>query len=182
MIKFFKKIRDGINHLTHCPFCHSELFINEKEHSISQKKGHPILTFNLIGEDLLHININTDEIIVDLNQTISSHGYFNYGTNYHGINIECTNVDCSLFDFTIQLQTNLDKNKINHIILNSERVSYEDKEGMLHEIKNVYTNNTTEYTFYTETESKTKKIPLVPLDFSDPEHTIQRIKKLIIFS
>lgn len=182
MIKVFKNIRDGINYLTNCPFCGNELFLNEKEHSISQKKGHPFLTFNLIGEDLLHININTDEVFVDLNQTISSHGYFNYGTNYHGINIECVNVDCSLFDFTIQLQTNLDKNKINHIILNSERISYEDKQGMLHEIKNIYTSNTTEYTFYTKSESKNKKLPLVPLDFNNPENTIQRIKKLIIFS
>ena len=182
MITKFKKIREGIDYRTHCPFCKEELFINERDAQITYKNKQPILKFNLMGDDILLINIVTEEVMTQLRQNISSYGYFNYGVNYHGINIECVNSDCGLFDFTLQLQTNIDKREINYVLLNSERISFEDESGRLHEIKNIYVNEATEYTFYTESESKTQRIPIIPIDFNNPLKTIQRIKKLIVFS
>lgn len=182
MITTFKKIRDGINYRTHCPFCKEELFINERDASIVYKNKQPLLKFNLMGDDNLLINLVTEEVFTELRQNISSYGYFNYGVNYHGINIECNNVDCGLYDFTLQIQTNIDKCKINYIILNSERVAIEDDSGILHEIKNIYVNDITEHSYHRESESKTQNLPIIPIDFDNPLKTIQRIKKLIIFS
>lgn len=182
MTKYFKKIREGINYFRRCPFCKHELFINENGLDVKYKNRQPLLKFNLIDKDLLYINIDTEEITTELHQNISSHGYFHYGTNYQGINIECFNYDCGLFDFTLQLQINVEQSTINYIMLNSERISFEDSSGNLYEVKNIYSTNITEYTSYSNDLAKTEKLPLVPIDFKNPEHTIRRIKKLIIFS
>lgn len=178
----FKSIKSAIHYVRHCPFCNKDLFINQKDASIVFIGKKPHIRFNLMGEDTFNLNIVTGEILAELRNTISTYGYFRYGTTYHKVNLQCSNADCGLYDFTIQIQIDLDENKTKDILLNSERISFEDKFGELHEVKNVYTQGVTEYTFYPEGEAKTEKVPLVKFDFSEPERTIERIKKLILFS
>lgn len=106
------------------------------------------------------------------------------GTLYRGISMTCPK--CHQFSYVIQLQIDMTLNVVTGIYLNSELISVEESDAV-HEIRNIYTTNMTEYVYLPAEGkinwNKDKKItiPLIPLNLKEPMETISRIKKLIIF-
>ena len=179
MTKQFNSLLEGMHYYTACPFCNQKLNINQKDLVADYDGASQRLSYSLYGDDLLWIDPKTEKVEVvngPTSYTISS--YYNSIT-YHRLGFECEY--CFLFGYTIQIQVDLSKNKLIGVFLNSEKVSYEDSDNVLHEIKNIYTKNITEYTYYLESDTKQEKFPLVPLNVQNPEETINRIKNLMTF-
>jgi hypothetical protein len=111
--------------------------------------------------------------------------------SYSGVMYESMNIDCQKcyhFGYTVQVVIDLTSMALKGIYLNSEFISYPDEDGHLHEIKNVYAIDKTEYSYHvtpTEQYDASKKrmsIPIIPLDLNNPADTVARIRKLLIFS
>lgn len=174
---FFKNLKKAINYTQYCHFCNKKLTLNQQKHNIYQNT----LSFQLFNQELLHINILSNKIKTQSIHSVDVFNNLKYYPIYHSINILCDNLNCNLFDFNIQFQYSLNDYVINNICLSDERIAYEDKQNTLHEIKNNYLNNTTEYYLHSNHQSKNLQIPIIPLNFKNPEITVNRIKKLITF-
>jgi len=89
---------------------------------------------------------------------------------------------CNCYEYSLQLHIDLKEHHLSKIILNSETVTIEDGEDV-HEIRNIYTMDKTEYTRISKNKSfDTLKIPLVSENLFNPQETLIRLKKLLIFS
>jgi len=111
--------------------------------------------------------------------------------DYNGILYESIQIDCQKchhFGYTVQVVIDLVNMFLKDILLNSEFLSYEDEGGQLHEIKNVYATDKTEYIYHvTPTDhydgsKKCVSIPIISLNLNNPAETVSRIRKLVIFS
>jgi hypothetical protein len=90
-----------------------------------------------------------------------------------------------MYCFSIQVWIDLAKIAVTRIILNSERVSWEDENEVLHEIVSIHSTNKTKYSYIYPDTSKDDGIitlPLIPIDVSNPKDAVTRIRKLIVFS
>lgn len=185
-IKQFVRLIDAINYRTRCPRCQGDLCINETNLAENYDVKNPSqkIAFEvLIGSDeILYIDPITNEtelIIWDQGNKIHSSKRGSLG---HGLTLECK---CNMYSFTIQVWVDLNTHKINSIILNSERVSWEDDLCTLHEITATYTTNTIKYNYFHTDASEDDGhivLPLIPLDINNPENTLSRIRKLLVFS
>lgn len=190
------------------PNYHKEYLALNYDHGDSYDKMTPKMEINISS---LMDSETDDYIIIDmLNNTINFKSIYRYdkiesidliGTNevsyrcrkqelapprrYRGLAYEAINVgcySCHQFDYTIQLVIDMDEKYIKQITLNSEFISWEN-ESVVHEIRNVYTLDKTTYRKICQTKKDLRlDIPLISLNLSDPRETIQRIKKLAIFS
>jgi hypothetical protein len=181
MIKEFKTIVDAVEYRQKCPVCNEELIFNSKDVMTNYYSHIGKLCFELMGEDLLFIDPRSQKIEISLKQSSQLLGYYNYnGLSYHRLGLEC---NCCMYDYTLQLQVDMSKQILHNILLNSERISYEDSSGILHEIKNTYVTNVTEYAYHDlHSISKTEKLPIIPLNLNNPQETVDKIQKLLIFS
>jgi hypothetical protein len=105
-----------------------------------------------------------------------------YGKQIFGVYCSCGK--CGQYGYTLQVHLDLDLGKIICIFLNSETLSFE-KGSLLHEIRNIYSTGKTDYRVFDNdnvTETKTLTLPLIPMDLSDPDKTLERIKTLALFS
>ena len=108
------------------------------------------------------------------------------GLIYESIILECHK--CHQFNYTVQVVIDMTAKMLKGIFLNSEFISYQDNHGHLHEIKNIYAIDKTEYDYHvTPTEEydgskKRMSVPIIPLDLENPADTVARIRKLMIFS
>ena len=181
MIKF-KKILDGMTYRKNCPVCHSPLHVNDQDlaepFSFKKKK----ISFPLLGDDVLVVNLFSEDIDLKLKQSVFAMGYYNYNGIAYG-RVQCECVSCCLYYFVLQVQINMSIKKIENILLNSEFLAFEDASGFLHEINNIYSLDKCEYKYYNiEGDSKKLDFPIVELDFANPKQTIDKLQKLIIFS
>lgn len=204
-------IQDIINYQPFCPVCHKSMVvdsnygvhINKSEFGETEKIT---LTWRTRQDELV-INLCENRIESLVKKVYSSTIYglpasvvgYDYvpisdGIMYTRLGMFCAS--CYQYSYVAQILADIAKKEVVDIVLNSEYISVEDEDGLLHEIKNVYPLNTTEYTYFDvnkyceESESdieytgydKTITIPLVPLDLACPEKTVQRIRNLIVFS
>lgn len=169
------------------------------EHGFEFRKGKRKFSFYFPnrGDDILSIDPDTEKIEITI--TTNTIGYYNSGFGtvnsyapavkkdttisgvcYYGLTIECKS--CCQFSYTIQIFIDLEKCRLIKTCLNSETISLEDN-GSVHEIKNIYSFNQTEYTCFAKNGScKEVTLPLIEFNLSNPKETVSRIKKLIIFS
>jgi hypothetical protein len=151
-----------------------------------------VLTNSIALESLRRHNpdysytIGTDDPLRFHHKGPSTTGYSYNGTLYYPINVNCPK--CHQFSYTIQMILDIVKeNRITHLYLNSEFISWSDDKHVTHEIKNIYTTEQTEYAHfsshnYPKINSDRMSLPLIPLNLHNPSETLGRIKKLIIFS
>ena len=106
------------------------------------------------------------------------------GINYNGILIKrimiyCNN--CSQFSCVLKLHIDLTEKRIVAVAVNTETISVEEN-NEIHEVKNNYVSNNTEYIAHQKNGSSKKTIlPLIPLDLKRPINILPRIKKLVTF-
>lgn len=178
-MKTFPNLSSALNYFSHCPSCQQKLSINRRYyHQLNDKS---FVRFSLIGNDSLTICLESQEISVNLRQSASEFGYFNYGLNYQSIRLDCHNPDCGMFSYSIQLEIDLHKKIINSLCLSSEYISQEDNQGNLFEIENVYSQKFTQFTQYLDGKTKKYQLPLFTINFTNPSETFDKIKKLSIF-
>lgn len=178
-MKQFNTILDAIHFNTHCPLCQGELR-SDSFTNLNQKIAlHP---FSNKHNDTIHIDIITQDI-----EIVNDSGWFqnsnSSGTLGQSFLIAC--YDCCMYAFRIQIWINLNTKSIIQITLNSEEVSWEDENNVLHEIISVYPTNKTKYSYYGSNTSKDDGqiiLPFVPVDVSNPKDAVVRIQKLIVFS
>jgi hypothetical protein len=124
-------------------------------------------------------------------KSYSNYGKFNgsllpligsgYGaTLYESLTICCSK--CYNFNYAIQVVIDTEINRIKHLFLNSEHIIWTDRNNS-HEIRNVYATGQTECTLFRMTDKCQRiTVPIIPLNLFNPDETMQRIKKLNIFS
>ena len=201
MIKF-KSIQDALDYRTFCPVCHNSLSIDDKYGLMIKKEYDSKNKITLIwksNQDELVINLNGDRIesltkkvvsstIYGLPGCIVGHGYTSIenGTMYTSLSVGCN--DCCQYSYVVQVLVNISKKVIDNIVLNSELITIEDDE-VIHEIRNIYTTDKTEYSWFKTgqdeedpIDEKSIILPLVPLDLVCPEKTVERVRNLILFS
>lgn len=196
MIKFYCFL-EGLHYRSKCPLCNKQMEINDRDlvERVEYPTGHPYQRFVFyIGkttDDVMELDPHSEEITVRHQRTMetiyglkSMSAAGNYtiynGLFYHALTINCNS--CCQYHYTLQVHADLTEGRLAGTYLNSETISVEES-GIVHEIKNVYSTEKTEYAcFPKDGSSKRSSIPLIPMNLSDPKETVSRIKKLLIFS
>lgn len=178
-MKEFPNLSSAISYFSHCPICQQKLSVNRRYYHQHNDKSY--VRFNLIGNDFLTICLQTQEISINLRQSASEFGYFNYGLNYQSIRLDCQNPDCGLFSYALQLEIDLNQKIIKSICLSSESISQEDESGNLVEIENIYCQKLTQLTQYINGKNKKYQLPLFSINFNNISETFDKIKKLSAF-
>lgn len=111
------------------------------------------------------------------------------GDKYLSLGMICGK--CEDYCFTIQMIIDLECLKLKKIFLKSEQISIRNTEGN-YNIRNTYTDKITKYLFDSCHQlfvyknpydtNKYQELPLIPLNRKNPVETLQRIKKLLIFT
>lgn len=107
----------------------------------------------------------------------------NCGTLGQPFTMACN--DCHMYSFIIQIWIDISNKFITKIVLNSERVSWEDESNVLHEIVSIYSTDKTKYSYFgsdAALDDGQIVLPFIPIDVSNPKEAVDRIKKLIVFS
>lgn len=197
----FGSLQCALNYRNSCPLCDAELTIDDVRNYSSYfdyniRPG----TFVLDKPDLkATIDLRDDQILEfkyypatnAMGAMIGNHPI--NGVLYEKIVKGCDN--CSQYTYCIQILFDFNKKNIKSTNLNSETITFwsQEEPGTIHEIRNNYNFNQTEYHYYNGQKiSKLNqmyppnetgmKIPLIDLDVSNPFKTLQRIKTLITFS
>ena len=178
----FKKISDALNYNKNCPICNEQINFKNKDLIVEYKSIEPRLRFNLSKDNIFYINTINDEVEVCFKKSVFSNLKSNYGILYEPIYMECQNIDCGLYSYILQILVDIKNLKISNILLNSEKVSYEDTDGSLHEVHNNYVNKTTTYIHFLDNKENLISLPIIDLNLKDLKQTIERVKKLLIFS
>jgi hypothetical protein len=182
-MKQFKSFLEAASYHPNCIFCQKTLTIvgrdlvdtdDHDDNSISfylSSLVNDIITFNKYTEKVSHISPEYN----------TGHGVFIHGLTFH-----CD--ACCQFAYNIQIHIDTELLKLIGIYLNSESLSIEDGAD-LHEIKNIYSFNRTEYSYFRGIlaadadvpDQNSINLPLVPLNLNNPIETVNRIRNLIIF-
>lgn len=202
-MKQFKSLLEAIFFHTLCPLCQKKMEINDRDLAVEYGYDEGCdsarrLSFylNQREDDIVTVDIVSGLVEIQLRertppmpnaaqlaglaplpqsiiQVIS-------GKFIHGLTVDCKS--CCQYSYTIQIHFDLTNKNVSGVFLNSESVSIEEGD-MVHEIKNVYAVEQTEYAcFPRDGSSKRSCIPLIPLDMNHPKETVSRIRKLLIFS
>lgn len=207
-MKQFKNPEEAFQYQTHCPLCNEPIEADYKEISYDPSGLKTVVTFN-VGSDDLTIDYHTNEIVSHVetrdlwnyrnnpaagNYHIMKAGLIGKGTEIFKVTASCGK--CGKYGYVLQMHVRLDERKLVGIFLNSESVSIEEGE-VLHEIKNIYATDKTEYDKFTRVEvhndtmdmsgwsgrrNGTVTFPLMPLDVKHPQILLSRIKNLIIYT
>lgn len=205
-MKQFSNLYEAFHHQPRCPLCQDSLDPDYKEVSTNADKT--AVTF-IVGSDDVTIDYYDNQIVSHKsdrtlwnysnrgtpgNYYIGKAGLQGSGTEMFKVTASCNK--CSKYGYVLQLHVRLDEGRLIGIFLNSESVSIEEGDT-LHEIKNIYATEKTEYDKFTRFElhnetvdasgwsgrrNGTISFPLMPLDVKNPEMLLNRIKNLIVFS
>lgn len=191
-----------MHYCVNCPFCDKMLSISQTTNTrivYKHQKLNPVLIsekmkltdwvkdpdkkilFDLLNGDYLEIlpKQSKSNLIIVSNATQNNH--VNYNTIYVRLNFSCDEVECALFDYTLQLKVEVSSNSI-ETDLNSIRVSYED-ENSLNELKFNYISDKVEYTYYLDNgTSRNQELPMMKFKIDNIQETLNKIKKILVFS
>lgn len=194
-MKQFSCLNEAFSHQNDCPFCHA--IITRGYASITMNGGETLVEFS-IGKLTMTLDYNSGELREYKNtssfQEVVTKSYPVYASNgsAHSVSpsgkqlfgVYCSCNQCGRYTYTLQIHIDMGLSKIVGIFLNSETLCFEE-ESNLYEIRNVYSSEKTEYKVFDNdavSETKTLNLPLIPLDRSDPNKTLERVKTLVLFS
>lgn len=199
-MKSFSCLDEAFHHQNTCPFC--DKVITRGYTQISFNGGETLVEFSLYKASIT-LDYHSGEIreysTAPAFQEIATRSYPVYSCNGSAqsatragkelFRVICNCNDCGKYAYVLQVHVDMDLKKVIGIFLNSETFSFE-KGSHLYEVKNIYATNKTEYSSFTNYELDEAKpsdkqsitLPLIPMDLSNPEKTLERIKTLIVFS
>lgn len=199
----FSSLQNGLYYFTECPLCSEAMKIENigfKNICCGNDRGYT-LVFSLDYDDKLIINPATEEIIIDLVQemkfdlenyddstnvtyhvpklNISSMIDYN-GIMYHPVQISCSR--CGNFSYTLKLQINLNSpGRLEETTLANMKVFIKDM-NKIHLLTNHYGSRKTFYATNSDSYQKSIELPLIEINLENPQETLARVKKLIIFT
>lgn len=191
---YFSSILDAMSYRKQCPFCLHNLDFSDSD-LICRDMESGEVELDAGADNTIIVNIHNQQIEIKEKMqfpVISGDGAIVRKTysklsnrEFFRIKLECPK--CSCYSIAFQLIIDLINNRMEPLVLNSETFTIEDLDTKyVHEIRNVYSTQETEYTFYPKVgssdEDKSYTFPLIPLDLTDPYHTLRRIKTLLVFS
>jgi hypothetical protein len=200
-MKIFHNLTQALEYRIDCPFCGSLMEINDRDlagqqYNFDAHRGSTRtleFTFSSSRDDLIRIELPSERIEMQMDSncnylqsvgsnlgTVYPKPFFN-GNIYCKLSKDCTK--CCQYEYVLQLRfIIIDKQiSLDIVILNSESMSVEDND-MLHEIKNIYVTEKTEYSYFSKDGSnKHSSFPLIPMDLDNPENMVSRLRKLLIF-
>lgn len=196
----FDTLIGALNYREHCPVCRYKLKVNDRDIA-NQLIGKDVANYNNISfftdayeQNIMTIDPNTGDIRIDtigedaktsspfLPKTKRAGTQF-YGLFMHSLTIECYNETCSQYGYVLQVHVDMKKRKLCGLFLNSEWIAVEEKcMTVFHEIKCNYATRTTCYGCYKNSQDHHYEMPLIPLNVADPDETIDKIRKILVFS
>jgi hypothetical protein len=200
-MKQFHSFKSALEYQERCPLCQGFTHINDRDLAADigydyRGEGQRVTFYvNRREDDTITINPATDEVELILANRMPDKIYdatthsittaqpslpiYN-GKLLHALTIDCKN--CCQYSYTLQLHFDLAEERLTGIFLNSETLSIEN-DAIVHEIKNVYSAEETRYTYFLKDGvEKSSILPLVPLNLTNPNETVSRIRKLLVFS
>jgi len=204
-MKKFDNFHEALSYQPLCPFCrdtvgtdHQSLFLSGSETTITFRVGADDLTTGYFHNRVISYQNNQDKWNNPKsgNYNIVKPGLSGNGLEMFKVVASCKGSHCSKYGFTLQVHLRLDEGKVIGIYLNSESISIEE-EDILHEIKNNYSTEKTEYDRFSRVEIDNNTVkasgwagrrngtilfPLMPLDLREPDKLLQRVKNLVIYS
>lgn len=203
----FQTLLQAANYFPKCLLCKSSMdFKNRDSDAIEKSYDSPYrsgltttITYNCHERDYIDsyvVHIETGEVKRDIQYLTQAMGGMMssvgralhpapFGDKYLSIGMEC--LKCHKYNYLIQMIIDLESVRIARILLNSEKLSfYVGNE--YHTIRNVYTTNKTEYSYYNikdeslSISEKKEELPLITLNREDPTKTLKRIQNLLIFT
>lgn len=207
----FNSLRHALNYQATCPVCCSAMLIDDRyaETRVEWRNGKQTTRLLWKTEDSEEIILDPDSSYVEFVEKYAAPEYV-VGTSYSGqtpirqypkpkrlydghlyerIGMTCDN--CCKYHYLIKFIIDVGVKQIIDIELNGETLSIEDNEGTVHEIKNIYGFEQTQYSYFPKDgdykqgrrmDEKSITLPLIPLDLENPRKTLERIRTLIIFS
>lgn len=219
MTEFFASIQDALNYTPYCLLCRHSMgrLDNLVPGAISSlqidydNRGygdyHSVITYTLIEngyKDHFTINVVNNEITrqteIEIEDQIVGAGLGSQtfkpsvpsspvasGYQYLSLGVACKS--CHKYDYTVQLILCVKPLAIARIILNSERLVFQEGEwSERRELRNVYTTKKTVYSYFPEPKlgfirnELKQDFPLLPINREDPNKTLERVKNLLIFT
>ncbi len=186
---YFSNILEALFYRSYCPFCNNPLASNNIVSTplyTSKEVTYLMSDGNRLTVDCLS---NRVEIIFYQKSFYESDFYQpprvpappNYdGIMYESIEIGC--YSCQNFYYVVRLKIDLSNMLLSEVSLNSETVIIRKGGEESHFIKNVYSFDQTEYSYMTYKRQQQIKLPLIPLNLDNVQETLDRIKKLLVFS
>jgi len=180
-MKIFNSLKEALEYQTHCPLCKKQLsadsktkinkdYDNKFSFSYSSKSNEGIL-IDKTTEEITFTKIVSDSI---KRKSLNINGQF-----WTSLYIECES--CQKYSYNIQLKFNTQDLHLFEISLNSESITFEEND-LITEIRNGYFSGETWLITYAGNDTKTTKLPLLKINLDNPAETLNRIKKLAIFS
>jgi len=198
----FSSLTEAINYHRICPICQQKMLLNcQQSQSLVPSKytllenmisphQNPSLTppkcviFDLMIANNLRIDLDTNQASL----VARDDGLYSERKNiypamvWHGLIMNCSK--CRKFSYAIQMLTDVSIPKLLNIRLNSETIAWEDRRKTLHQVRNCYPTETTEYSVFplrSISQEKHIDLPLVPLNLSNPEETVSRVRTFVVF-
>lgn len=179
-----------------CPLCSGFMRINDRNLAEDYHEHHypgREVKFHLTpwSDDLVSINPITDEVriiyaksldyMTDGELTSKPITFESYsGTHKDGIQIDC--MSCCRYDFCISIEIDLTSEKLLNLVLSAESFSIES-EDQVSSVTNLYLKNKTRFEYFKKSgEDHEAHFPLITLNLQDPEETISRLQRLLIFT
>lgn len=176
----FESLLKALQHHPFCPLCQSSLTPDCRSFSPAH------LTINIGYTDApLRINLETQDI--DWEDPLETYvgAYLNFLT------LDCRN--CLKFGYVLLLTFDLNIPTLTSIRLDSESILWGDAHNTLHEVKSRYPSETSQYSVFPDFKDITVfnlnyhkedsiTLPFIPINFSQPEETIQRAQTMAVFS
>jgi hypothetical protein len=210
----FPTLLQAVEYIRGCPLCQERLVFKKDvdvyhhrypvTHSWEIETTLIFTDSNLSYSDKIKICLQTDKVERETEtykETVSSSitssipgGYYSstyppsMGFKYLSLGMECPH--CRNYNFMIQIVVDLEPRQIARILLNSESLTFKEKDAT-YEIRNVYTTSQTEYKRYSRTTNADfatsaifgqQTLPLISLDRNNPHHFLQRVRKLLLWT
>lgn len=187
--KIFYHLLDALNTYRNCPLCQSRMTMHRGSsndqveynyESVVIKNNDVTITID-IQTGLIDIEMSVEEDFNILNIKYPKR-YVLDGLMMLGLVLECGNIKCTKYSYTIRLDLDIPERRFKMAMLNAEWVCIEDGPDVF-EIRNSYGHGITKYSHHLSNGStKSIEMPLVTINSSNPKETVDRLKKLIIFS
>ena len=207
-MKQFRTLIDGIRYQENCPLCKSHLALDERDfaESVEYTRGHPYQKFtfwlSMQSNDVVHVYPANERVELSLGHrfrdsmgtdgTVRTPYYFDNtipaeqvydGTMFQRLIIQCNY--CQRYKYVLKMALNLTHQRIDGTFLNSEWVSVE-KDGNACSILSIYSTERTEYKVFSipgdHQVGDTIDFPLIPINLENPQETLNKIQKLVIFT
>lgn len=173
----FESLLKGLQHHPLCRLCQSSLTPDCQS----------------LGPNHLILDIGDGSMRVELDpQTVSWEKYLKITNSYlNFLTLDCQN--CLKFGYVLLLTFDLNEPTLTSVRLDSESILWEDAHNTLHEVKSRYPSETSQYSVFPDFKDITVfnlnyhkedsiTLPFIPINFAQPEETIQRAQTMAVFS